>query len=204
MSTESNSGAFSGAAQGAAAGAAVGGPWGAVIGAVVGGIAGALSGKKAKQAKKFAGLAAGVRREQQTMQLAVARRDVVRQQRISQAQTVAAGAADTGVRSSAVQGASSSVQMQGQSALNYFDAQVSKDNLYQQYAQKSGKAAQEAGEIMSMIGAAGSLVTTGADIYGMATAPKADSSPYTSFNKPYEATTYPYNDNSSDIKVTSF
>jgi hypothetical protein len=199
MSSESSSGAASGAAQGAAAGAAFG-PWGAIIGGVIGGIAGALSGKKAKEAKKYAALARGVRREQQTMQLAVARRDVVRQQRMAVAQAIAAGTADAGVESSAIKGATSSSQTQGQSAINYFDTQVSKDNLFQIYAAKSGKAAQSSQEIMSFIGAAGGLAQAGGDLYGMSQTPKAETSPYTSFNRPVsQVKTYPYVE--SDVKV---
>jgi hypothetical protein len=96
---------------------------------------------------------------------------------------VAAGASDTGVTSSAVAGSVSSIASQGNSALNYFDSQVGLDETYQMYAKKAGKAAGDASEIFTILGAGGDLVKAGADIYGLAKQPKTPpSSGYTSFN----------------------
>lgn len=166
MASDTTGGAAAGAAQGAAAGAAFG-PWGAVIGAVVGGAIGYFSGAEKKLAKKYASKAAEQKRLQQTMKLAIMRRDSIRQQRMARAAAVAAGTADTGVTSSSVRGATSSVDMQGFSALNYFDAQVSADNLFQQYSKKAGKHAQNAQQLDSLLGASVDLAQAGGDVYGM-------------------------------------
>lgn len=166
MASDTTGGAASGAAQGAAAGAAFG-PWGAVIGAVVGGVLGYFSGGKKKLAKKYAAKAAEQKRAQQTMKLAIARRDLIRSQRGARAQAISAGTADAGVTSTSVQGATSSIDMQGNSALNYFDAQVSSDNLYQTYSKKAGKYAQDAQQLDSLLGAASDLGAAAGDVYGM-------------------------------------
>jgi hypothetical protein len=166
MASETTTGATQGAAQGAAAGAAVGGPWGAIIGAVIGGVTGYFGGKKQKLAKKYARLAQEQRRKQQQMQLAVQRRDIIRQFRMQRAQAVAAGASDAGVGSSSVAGAVSSVYSQGLGAVNYFDSQVGLDNMYQLYAKKSGKAAQQADQIFGFLNSATSFASVGGDLYG--------------------------------------
>lgn len=180
--SETETGAASGAAQGAAAGAAFG-PWGIVIGAVVGGVIGLVAGKNKKLARRYAAKAADMKRKQQTMQLAVQRRDIIRQQRIQRAQAVAAGASEDGVQSSAVQGAASSLTSQSKAATNYFDSMVSLDNAYQMYAKKSGKAQGKSDELFTLLGSGSNLAAAGGDIYGLATTPKAPSSgSYTSFN----------------------
>lgn len=186
MASETTGGAAAGAAQGAAAGA-VFGPWGAIIGAVVGGAVGYFSGAEKKIAKKYARAAADQKRLQQTMKLAIIRRDTIRSQRAARAQAVAAGTADSGITSSAAQGARSSTDMQGMSALNYFDAQVSADNLFQQYSKKAGKHAQNAEQLDSLLGASVSLAQTGGDLYGLSKQPQQQpapqtQNPYSSFN----------------------
>jgi hypothetical protein len=174
-----------GAAQGSATGSAWG-PWGAAVGAIVGGILGISAGKNKARAKKFAQKAADTRRRQQTMQLAVQRRDVFRQMRIAQAQAVAAGASEDGVTSSAVQGASSSATAQGTAAVRYFDTQVDLDNQFQEYSKKAGKYAQKADDLMGLIGSSAGISTAIADAYGLSkqstAAPAVNTSPYTSFN----------------------
>jgi hypothetical protein len=176
--SESTGGALSGAGAGAQAGAAFG-PWGAVIGAVIGGVVGALSGKKKKLARKYAEKAAKTRRQQQQMRAAVQRRDTVRQARMARAQAVAAGASDTGVSSSAVMGATSSIASQTGSAIKYFDSQVQLDNLYQQYAKKAGKYARQGDEMMSMLGAATQAAPAVADLGGFM---QGSGGGYSSFN----------------------
>lgn len=189
MASETGGGAAAGAAQGAAAGAAFG-PWGALVGAVIGGAVGYFSGAEKKLAKKYGKKAAAVRRQQQTMQLAIQRRDLVRQSRMARAQAVSAGASESGVRSSAVTGATSSLDSQTTSALAYFDTQVANDNLYQQFAAKAGKHAQRAAGMDSILGSAAGVAGVGADIYGsLKTTPTVSSS--TSFN----ATAAQYNMN---------
>jgi hypothetical protein len=182
---EKEMGAGAGAAQGAAAGAAFG-PWGAVIGAVVGGAIGYFSGGKKAEAKKFARLAQDQKRRQQSLQLAVQRRDVIRNQRAQRAAAVAAGTSDGGVQSSAVYGAIGSIDAQGKSATSYFDAQVDLDAAFQMYAKKAGKKAGQAAEMDSLLGSLGSLATVGGDLYGLSqkspTTPAASSGGYTSFN----------------------
>lgn len=185
MATETTAGSFTGAAQGAEVGAKAGGPWGAVIGAIVGGIAGGFAGDKRRKAKRYLKKAQAVRRQQQTMQLAVQRRDLVRQMRIQRAQAVAAGASDEGVQSSAVIGATASVSSQGKSAVGYFDKQISLDNLYQQFMTKAGRAAEQANEIQSYMNMISSAVNIGGDIGGSIGGSKTastGSTGYTSFN----------------------
>lgn len=181
---EKEMGAGAGAAQGAAAGAAFG-PWGAVIGAVVGGAIGYFSGGKKAEAKKYAAKAADVRRRQQSMKLAIDRRDTVRAQRIARANAVAAGTSEGGVQSSSVMGAIGSVGAQGKSALSYFDAQVDLDAAFQMYAKKAGKKAGEAASMDSLLGSLGSLATVGGDVYGLSKSsgsPQTSQAGYTSFN----------------------
>lgn len=179
---ESSGGALTGAAQGASAGA-VFGPWGAVIGAVIGGVVGLVSGQNKKIAKKYAGLAAEQKRKQQSMELALQRRDIVRQQRAIRAQAIAAGESEPGVVSSSIQGSQSSVQSQGMSSLQYFDAQVGSDNLYQTYAKKAGKYARKAGELDSILGSASSITGIAADVYGTWGKSSTTAAPkYNSFN----------------------
>lgn len=183
---EKEMGAGAGAAQGAAAGAAFG-PWGAVIGAVVGGALGYFSGGKKAEARKFAAKAADVRRRQQTMQLAVQRRDIIRQQRMARANAVAAGASEQGVTSSGVMGAISSIDAQGKSSASYFDAQADLDAAFQMYAKKAGKKAGQAAELDTLLGSMGAIATVGGDLYGLSkgsgsAAPSGGSSGYTSFN----------------------
>lgn len=181
---EKEMGAGAGAAQGAAAGAAFG-PWGAVIGAVVGGALGYFSGGKKAEAKKYASKAQDVRRRQQSLRLAVERRDIIRNQRMARANAVAAGASEGGVQSSAVSGAISGIDAQGKSAASYFDAQVDLDAAFQMYAKKAGKKAGQAAELDTLLGSAGSLATVGGDLYGLSkSSPQAGgtSTGYTSFN----------------------
>ncbi len=181
---EKETGFAAGAAQGAAAGA-VFGPWGAAIGAVIGGAAGYFSGAKKKEARMYAAKAQAQRRRQQSMTLAVQRRDVVRSQRIARANAVAAGSSDAGVQSSAVGGAIGSIDAQGKSATSYFDAMVDLDEAYQMFAKKAGKAQGKADELATLLGAGSSLVTAGGDIYGLSKstqAPTVNTGSYTSFN----------------------
>jgi hypothetical protein len=183
---EQEMGAGAGAAQGAAAGAAFG-PWGAVIGAVVGGALGYFSGGKKAEARKYAAKAADVRRRQQSLRLAVERRDIIRNQRAQRAAAVAAGASEGGVTSSGVMGAISSIDAQGKQAASYFDAQVDLDAAFQMYAKKAGKKAGQAAEMDSLLGSMGAIATVGGDLYGLsrggATATSGGgSSGYTSFN----------------------
>jgi hypothetical protein len=166
MPSETTGGAATGALQGAAAGAAVGGPIGAVAGAIIGGAVGYFSGAEKKLAKKYGRLAQDTRRRQQQMRAAIQRRDVIRQARVVRAEAVAAGASDTGVTSSSVQGAISSATAQTESALTYFDRQVGEDNLYQQYAKKAGKHAGNAAELDTLLGSASDLAVIGANAYG--------------------------------------
>lgn len=184
MADEGTTGAASGAAQGAAAGAAFG-PWGAVIGAVIGGAIGLLGGNQRKRARQFAQRAAATRRKQQQLQLAVQRRDLVRQMRIAQSATVAAGASEGNITSSAVLGAQSSLAAQGKSAITYLDTQVGLDNLYQTYAKKSGKASQAAQAYDTLLGAGASLAKTAGDLYGLSQSPQStttNTNTFTSFN----------------------
>jgi hypothetical protein len=183
---EKETGAGAGFAQGAAAGAAFG-PWGALIGGVIGGAIGYISGGKKAEAKKFAAKAQEVRRRQQSLKLAIDRRDLIRSQRIARANAVAAGASEEGVQSSAVGGAVASIDAQGKSAASYFDAQVDLDAAFQMYAKKAGKKAGQAAEMDSLLGSLGSLATVGGDLYGLSKpSPQytstSSSSGYTSFN----------------------
>lgn|SRR5690606_5541276 len=165
MASESTAGGLSGAAQGAMAGAALG-PVGIIAGAVIGGIIGAVGGRKKKEARRFAAKAAAVRRKQQQMRLALQRRDIVRQMRFAAAQAAVEGATESGVSSSAVMGAASSISAQGRGALQYFDSQVGLDNLYQTYAKRAGKAAGEAAEFGELQQALGSFLQLGGDLAG--------------------------------------
>lgn len=182
---EKETGAAAGAAQGAAIGTSILPGWGTAIGAVIGGAIGYFSGGKKAEAKKFAAKAQGVRRQQQALQLAIQRRDLVRQQRIARAQAVAAGASESGVQSSAVMGAIGSIDAQGKSSASYFDAQVDLDAAFQMYAKKAGKKAGQAAEMDTLLGSLGSLAAVGGDLYGLSkgsAAPTANTGGYTSFN----------------------
>jgi hypothetical protein len=182
---EKEMGAGAGAAQGAAAGAAFG-PWGALIGAVVGGALGYFSGGKKAEARKYAAKAQDVRRRQQSLKLAVERRDIIRNQRAQRAAAVAAGASEGGVTSSGVMGAIGSIDSQGKQAASYFDAQVDLDAAFQMYAKKAGKKAGQAAELDTLLGSMGSLATVGGDLYGLSkgasTKPAGGGTGYTSFN----------------------
>lgn len=179
---EKESGAVAGAAQGAAVGS-VFGPVGTVIGAVIGGAVGYFSGAEKKLAKKYGRLAQDTRRRQQQMQMAIQRRDLVRQARITRAQALAAGTSEGNVTSSSVQGGVSSITAQTESALTYFEAQVGQDNLFQQYAKKAGKHAGKAAELDTLLASAGDLVTVGANAYGAFKGPGGSkATTYGSFN----------------------
>lgn len=172
MASETSGSAFSGAAQGAATGAAVGGPWGAVIGAVIGGVVGLMSGKKKKMARKYAAKASDTRRAQQTMALAIQRRDTVRQARALRAMAVASEGGEAGASSSAVSGSISSISTQGVNALDYFDQQVGLDNQVQIYNAKAGKYAKSAQGLDAILGASSSLATTYGNVQGLSQTPK--------------------------------
>ena len=178
MSAEGASGAMSGAASGAAAGAMVGGPIGAVIGGIIGGVAGLFGGKKAAKARKFAEKAAKVERQQAQLQAGTQRRDMIRQARIARAQTIAAGAAESGgLQSSSVLGAASSVNSQLTSNLGYFDWQVGLGNEAQNYRAKAGKYARSAQAIQGGISALSSIASVAGSLQGPAATPnKAGSS----------------------------
>lgn len=198
MATDTAVGGVTGAAQGAAAGAAFG-PIGIVAGAIIGGALGALGGDRRRKAKRYAAKAAEVRRKQQTMKLAIERRDVVRQFRLARAQAVAAGASEGDVGSSAIQGASSSLTSQTKGSLSYFDTQVALDNQYQAYAKKAGKAAGQAEDLSALVGVLGEATTAGVNAYGLYSLRNAGSAGYSTLAGNPKSTqtgsnfkTYPY------------
>lgn len=113
--------------------------WGAVIGAVVGIVGSVTSANKKKKADAYADKAANVRLQQQTMANAISRRDQIRNFRMQRAESVAAGATDNNVSSSAVSGSVSSLSSQISSNLNYFDKQAALDKQYNEYIKRSGR-----------------------------------------------------------------
>lgn len=156
----------SGASTGAQAGASVGGGYGAIIGAVVGAVGGLFARKKRKKQKKFARAAQAVRRRQQSMRLALQRRDIVRQGRAARAQAIAAGSGEERTISSGVSTAAGAIGSQLGDSLNYFDQQVALDNEYQRLNAKAGKYARQGEDLNQLVGAIPAITNLGANIFG--------------------------------------
>lgn len=169
MATEVVGGAVEGAKAGAAIGSVipvVGTVAGAVIGGVIGAVAGVFSNKKKKAAKRAGKEAARIGRQQQSMQLGLQRRDMIREARANRALAVAAGGSEDRVSGSGTVGASSSTGAQLTEALNYFDTQVILDYNANEQRKKAGKFAGQAQDINTLIGSFDSIGTLGANVIG--------------------------------------
>lgn len=155
------SGAISGAAQGAAAGTMVMPGIGTVVGAVIGAAAGYLGGAEQDKSAKHASLAYKYAKLRQERGAAVARRDIIRQFRISRAQAMMGiGAEQGGTRSSAPQGAIASMGSQYAFNSSYFDADFWLNSMYMKHAKKAGKHAAAANTINATAGAVASAVSS--------------------------------------------
>jgi len=146
------SGAVSGAASGAAAGTMVMPGIGTVVGAVIGAAAGYLGGAEADKSQKHASLAYKYAKLRGERQAAIARRNVVAQFRMARASAMTMiGNEEGGRRSSAPQGAIASTGAQFGVNLNYFDADVYLQSMYQKHSNKAGKKAATANMINSTL-----------------------------------------------------
>jgi hypothetical protein len=143
------------------------GPIGGIVGGIIGVAKGLFLSGKAKKASKFRKLAEETKRKQQTMRLALQRREVVRNLRFARAQAVAAGTSEGNVRSSATAGAAGSVTGQGISALEYFDAQVGLDNKAQSYLAEAARMDRELAKHAAVTSGANTAAQLGTDIYGV-------------------------------------
>lgn len=136
--------AASGASTGAAAGS-LAGPWGAVIGGVIGGAVGAISGafrgSSQRKAKRYQKLAAQVQQQREANQDYAKFLQLIRQQRLARASTIAEAVASGLDYSSAVSGATSSQQAQTAYSINYLAEDRRLQSLYLSYMKSAGKAA---------------------------------------------------------------
>jgi hypothetical protein len=129
---------ISGSAQGAQAGYKTSGTWqGAVVGAIVGAVGGIFGDKAAKYRRK----ANNEEQRALDIQQQVQRRQLVRSVYLARASALAAGASQEtgGIRSSAVQGAVSSIGSQGISNIKYFDSLVARQIVQKYYLKKAKK-----------------------------------------------------------------
>ena len=175
MSAEAVGGAVEGAKAGATIGSVIPGVGtvaGAVIGGVIGLAAGIFSNKKKKAAKRAGKKAAAITRTQQAMQLALQRRDMIRQARANRAIAVAAGGSEDRTSGSGTAGVAGSINSQLEESLNYFDAQVSLDYQANEYRKKAGKYAGQAADLNTVIGSLGAIGELGANVIGSMKAPK--------------------------------
>jgi hypothetical protein len=153
------SGTVSGAAQGAAAGASFG-PVGIVAGAVIGGIAGFLGGAQQDASARHASLAYKYAHMQKLREAAIVRRDKLREFRMMRSQAMLGILGEEGgSRSSAPQGAVSSLQSQYGFNINYFDTSAYIQSQYQKHSNKAGKHAASANMIMATTSAVASSVS---------------------------------------------
>jgi hypothetical protein len=136
--------AASGATTGAAAGS-LAGPWGAAIGAVVGGALGAISGafrgSAQRKAKRYQKLAAQIQQQREENQDYARFLQLIRQQRLARASTLASAVASGLDRSSAVSGSISGQQSQTAYSINYLAEDRRLQSLYLSYMRSAGKAA---------------------------------------------------------------
>lgn len=144
--------AGAGAAQGAAQGFAQGG----LPGAIVGAIGGFFGGKEAARAEVYANRANQTRRQQQFLQAAIQRRDIVRQSRFARAEQLAAASAAGayGMLSSGYGGAMSSLMSQTGRNLQIFDANV-RDEVQASFWE--GKAKQKQAKASNIMGITSAL-----------------------------------------------
>lgn len=148
-----------GAAAGAVAGTAVMPGVGTVVGAVIGAAWGFLGGSEQDKSAKHATLASKYARLRQERQAAVARRDIVRQFRMARASAMTiVGNESGGTRSSAPQGAVSSLGTQFGFNTAFFDADVYLQQQFQKHSTKAGKHAAAANMINSSLMATASAV----------------------------------------------
>lgn len=143
------------------------GPIGGIVGTVIGAIKGLYLSGKAKKVAKNIRLAQETKRKQQTMKIALQRRELVRSMRIARSQSVAAGNSEGNIQSSATMGASGSTASQGISALTYFDSQVGLDNEVQRYLKEAAKYEKQLNKHASNSGMANVAAELGSDIYGI-------------------------------------
>ncbi len=176
MAAEAVGGAVDGAKAGATIGTAIvpgiGTVIGAVAGGIIGGVLGAISGKKKKAAKRAAKEEAKIKRQQQTMQLALQRKDTVREARVARARSVAAGASEERTSGSGTAGAAGSVSSQLGFGLDYFDTQVILDYNANEQRKRAGKFAGQANDLNALVGSLEGIGTLGANVIGSLKTPK--------------------------------
>lgn len=176
MADQKVTGAIGGAAQGAAAGAAFG-PVGAVVGGVIGGIGGLLGGSAAAKAAKYQRRAAKFEARSKMQTAALARRDLLREARVQQAQGIAMAAAEEGgLQSSASQGARGSATSQLGFGLGYIQNQTLLQRAVTVNLEKAGASANKAADIFGLV----SSVSSAASTIG-ATIPRRPPAPSTTY-----------------------
>lgn len=153
----------SGAISGAMAGASLG-----PVGIVAGALLGAFSGSKARKARKQANKAQAEQRKMQDVQNMAMRRQQFREYYISRAESVAAGATETGgLDSSPVLGAVGSLGSQFAYNTRYFDTQLNFATQYENYMRRSQKLGAQSQLIMQgaqLLGSLGTAYVQGAGI----------------------------------------
>lgn len=160
MADESVTGAIGGIASGAAAGASFG-PVGAVVGGIIGGIGGLMGGNAAKKARKYQNIAAAFEAKSKIQQAALARRDMIRQARVAQANAIAFAASEEGgLQSSASQGALASSESQLGFGLNYLKTQFELQRGVTTNLQKAGKYQAQAQDILGLTSTLTSAIQT--------------------------------------------
>ena len=135
--------AASGAATGAAAGS-LGGPIGAIIGGVIGGTLGAVSGafrgNKQRKAKRYQKKAAAIQQQREANQDYNTFLQLIRQQRIARAASLAEAVATGTERTSKTAGTVSGQQSQTAYSINYLAEDRRLQSLYASYLRAAGKA----------------------------------------------------------------
>jgi len=162
--------AASSAAAGASLGTAIMPGWGtaigAVIGAVVGGVAGAFQGSKQKKAKRYAKMAAAIQKQREENKDYETFLQMIRQQRIARASTLATAVASGLNKTSAVSGAISGQQSQTAHSINFLAEDRRLQELYLNYMKKAGKNVSISKDIGSALALSDSLVMSAGSIYG--------------------------------------
>ena len=160
-------GAVSGAATGASAGASVGGPVGAIIGGIVGaiggGILGGLSGSNKAKAKAYQRLAQRVQQQREANKDYNTFLQMIRQQRLARASTLAEAVATGTEMTSKTAGTVSGQQAQTAYGIQYLAEDRRLQSIYESYMRSAGKKAslaQDAGAALDTFLTIGRAIST--------------------------------------------
>ena len=148
--------AVTGASTGAAIGTEIMPGWGTAIGAVIGGIAGgvmgAFRGSAKRKAKRYQRLAAQIQQQRENNKDYATFLQMIRQQRLARAATIAESVARGVETSSAARGAVSGQQAQTAYSINYLAEDRRLQELYLGYMRRAGKATSIADDISALWG----------------------------------------------------